>query len=1129
MNKKSWLKQGKVLAIAICLVLSCVHTPYVHASEHKSEGEGINLTVRDGKIYQKDGVEPFLNLDQVKEVISNQTHIIARQETMIQAFDATTKAEVWRYEIKDTLLISSLFLKSNTVFMIGKDLSTEASSLWLLNVIDGTQIAEKDITGYELDNAEISIENQNVIIKGKDSIVISLDSLHMELLKSDNIEDTSSIDRSLMNAEVKNTPLQSNIILPQYDPYWYQYGGNNTTNFTVDSKVATKLEDLKQKAVIDGQLYEPIIVGNYLYTITNQKYLVAYDQNGTEIKRASLSSETGMSFFCARLAYGDGKIFVTLSDRIQAFDIDTFESLWLTPENPGKQMISTITYHNGYVYSGVTSGGGGGQGATNGFFFAVPTEDQDTTSSNEVNNYAWKTASTTSSGYYWAGAAISNNAVIFAGDDGQLISHHLTKDEEYDRYDLGATKVRSNITYLEKEQAILVGTQDTNKVYKIKLNKDNSFNRSSIIESEKLKGGVTAGMSSYNGRLYVPSGGQYGGGFSVLDEQTLRIIYDTQEIGTQSVPLITTAYASEENGQQVYIYLLENSGHLVLMKDKQGQDEMEYERLKNISDSGNSNSVLADINGNIYIYTGWKKKKIVIYENSLGSAYDAEDMKHAINRLPASTMNRTTDILGYHSKQQVEYTNLRYENLSDAEKAKIAPEIVAKLSTITDEMGNIVSTKVEDINARIQRLPENLVANDVSEIESLWNEYGILAESDKAKVNNVAKLKKALEDVYELQASIENLTKEIDNINLETLTLGNSAEINSLKSKYDNLSAKDKESILNYDKLNSALDKLKMLRDQLAVGGIIKSIDNLPEIKRITLADEKAITEVYRTYDALHKEVKKEISNVGVLLQVYKEVTTQRETVTKLNDDIWEKLDPTNITLKDEVNIKDFEVRYAALSDTNKTYIKYYADVKQARIIIESLQKGIIPSVIFEGIQGTKKSYSYEGKMNNHTYAFTFQGESISDARDFKVGLSSDSTYTKQILEVYPNAYILDMSEKGALPGPVTLRMELPVVDGSYPLYTYDTATKKANVVQEITVKDGIANFVLTKGATYFVDFPKTITIPGVDNVDKPEVKPNDTPATYDTTNITGYVLLGIVSFAGVCLISRRHFLAKKR
>lgn len=48
---------------------------------------------------------------------------------------------------------------------------------------------------------------------------------------------------------------------------------------------------------------------------------------------------------------------------------------WLTPAVKG-QLICTLTYYDGYLYTGYTSGGGGGTQATDGGYFCISTADE---------------------------------------------------------------------------------------------------------------------------------------------------------------------------------------------------------------------------------------------------------------------------------------------------------------------------------------------------------------------------------------------------------------------------------------------------------------------------------------------------------------------------------------------------------------------------------------------------------------------------------------------------------------------------------------------------------------------------------------------------------------------------------
>ena len=94
----------------------------------------------------------------------------------------------------------------------------------------------------------------------------------------------------------------------------------------------------------------------------------------------------------------------------------------------------------------------------------------------------------------------------------------------------------------------------------------------------------------YHGRLYIGGGGYTMGSaepFHVIDADTMKEIYSVP-ILTKGSAGISTAYATEENGQMVYLYLVpyapkdETVSQMWILTDSQGQTEPEYEIVEGI-------------------------------------------------------------------------------------------------------------------------------------------------------------------------------------------------------------------------------------------------------------------------------------------------------------------------------------------------------------------------------------------------------------------------------------------------------------------------------------------------------------------------------------------------------------------
>ena len=120
---------------------------------------------------------------------------------------------------------------------------------------------------------------------------------------------------------------------------------------------------------------------------------------------------TSSSFAINSPTYADGMIFVALSGgRIQAFDAESLESLWVYTDPLGGQPNCPIAYCGGYIYTGFWN-----SETKQANFAGISVTDEDPTQPRETKLAAW---TYTHNGFYWAGAYACENFVLVTTDDG---------------------------------------------------------------------------------------------------------------------------------------------------------------------------------------------------------------------------------------------------------------------------------------------------------------------------------------------------------------------------------------------------------------------------------------------------------------------------------------------------------------------------------------------------------------------------------------------------------------------------------------------------------------------------------------------------------------------------------------
>ncbi|MCD7840547.1 MAG: PQQ-binding-like beta-propeller repeat protein [Erysipelotrichaceae bacterium] len=341
----------------------------------------------------------------------------------------------------------------------------------------------------------------------------------------------------------------------------------------------------------------PIIVGDYIYIVNGSNQLVKLNQSdGSVVSTANLS---GSLYYNADIIYGDGMIFVPLSNgSIQAFNANNLASLWIS-ESAGNAVISKLTYYNGYLYAGTMNG------SDNGIFFAINVKDEDTSTGKETKALTWTYTSTGSrTGYYSNQAMVINNQLYFIGDDGVLVCHSLTDNKVVSTLSLDSAGVRSGITYDDNYMYIM---SRSSTLYKISISDFKVVDQIQIYED----GYSTSTPTLYNDCIYVgglkDSSDFYGTGFiAVIDASSMEVVAITDTIANvQSQPLVTTAYANADNLNSVIVYFTCNSkpGGVYYITDYEGNTTITANTLYT-PDSAyqqyNVNNVVVDSDGILY-------------------------------------------------------------------------------------------------------------------------------------------------------------------------------------------------------------------------------------------------------------------------------------------------------------------------------------------------------------------------------------------------------------------------------------------------------------------------------------------------------------------------------------------------
>ena len=425
----------------------------------------------------------------------------------------------------------------------------------------------------------------------------------LQLVLDDTPQGTGSVSLTLEKA-TESKPLT------KFEAEWPDFRGNSDNNAVAAAKTPI--------AAADGMLYwakkigsfstgtdgnasggsavsSPILVGGALIVYAGNTLYRINKDTGETIQTGTMAGESSFSINSA--TYADGMLFVALSNgRVQAFNAETLESLWVYTDPLGGQSNCPVTVCDGYVYTGFWNGE-----TKDANYVCLSITDEKLNEKLEAKTATWRY--TKAGGFYWAGAYVSKNFMLLGTDDGEtgytkghgsILLMDPKTGRVLDRTDAPRGDVRSSICYAD---GAYYTTSKGGDFIRITLSADKrSIAKSELLALENGTGGTAMSTSTpvvYKGRAYVGVSGSaqfdaYSGhNITVIDlSGAMSIAYRVETKGyPQTSGLLSTAY--EQNGSgYVYVYFFDNytPGTMRMLRDAKGQktpDLITVEEAKN--------------------------------------------------------------------------------------------------------------------------------------------------------------------------------------------------------------------------------------------------------------------------------------------------------------------------------------------------------------------------------------------------------------------------------------------------------------------------------------------------------------------------------------------------------------------
>lgn len=262
----------------------------------------------------------------------------------------------------------------------------------------------------------------------------------------------------------------------------------------------------------------------------------------------------GSGFAIVSPTYADGMIFCPITGgKIQAFDAKTLESKWTFTDELGGQNNCSITYADGYLYTGYWNGE-----TKNANLVCVKASD---------GSLVWK--KTVAGGFYWAGSTVVGDAVIVGTDDGasgftgdsHLFALNKKNGDVISDITLaGMGDQRSSIAYsAEKGRAYFT----TKNGYIASVAVNATTGALSDLKSSKVASQATSTPVVYGDIVLFSAGSGVvpnsngNGNFIVADANTLEGLYAVPMLAyPQASVLVSTAYLKETG--KLYCYTTYN-------------------------------------------------------------------------------------------------------------------------------------------------------------------------------------------------------------------------------------------------------------------------------------------------------------------------------------------------------------------------------------------------------------------------------------------------------------------------------------------------------------------------------------------------------------------------------------------
>lgn len=333
---------------------------------------------------------------------------------------------------------------------------------------------------------------------------------------------------------------------------------------------------------------QSVIVDDYLYA-TGGGNLHKVDTKTGKGETVAVAGST--AFYYDYVAYGDGMIFVSTASDIEAFDIDTLQSLGKVKGTFNQ--YHPMQYNKGYL-------------VCNGNIYKV-----NKNSDNVLTQVGEGTIGGDS--FNWSQGVFANNYYyVVATNDIYCVDYKTNTIKYQYKFDENRTttyNIGGELAYDSTTDYLYWGSYKQKNLHAVKLNDNGDFDKETYKSATISQESVCAPVV-YNNRIYVA--GQ-GGTIDVIngnpdDNDFLSTIYTTNKIGMkiQSNPILSTGYEEETGNVYIYVQSYNAPGNIYYLEDNANSTSGELKQLSNLSTTSKAayayEQIAIDDEGQIYFF-----------------------------------------------------------------------------------------------------------------------------------------------------------------------------------------------------------------------------------------------------------------------------------------------------------------------------------------------------------------------------------------------------------------------------------------------------------------------------------------------------------------------------------------------